>query len=104
MDECIAVFGRFRAGAHYKTEDCQMWIDTCRGTPDAWREEALRKAVPFCGMERVMFGVDCNPASLAENAPVHVRKDLDLLGNVLGLSQEQIDTFFFGACQGFWGE
>jgi hypothetical protein len=104
VDECIAVFGRFRAGAHYKTEDCQMWIDTCRGTPDAWREEALRKAVPFCGMQRVMFGVDCNPASLPDNAPVHVRKDLDLLGNVLGLSQEQIDAFFFGACQGFWGQ
>ena len=33
-----------------------MWIDTCRGTPDAWREEKVRKAIPFCTMERVMFG------------------------------------------------
>jgi len=104
VDECIAVFGRFRAGAGYKLENCQMWVDTCRGTPDAWREEALRKAIPFCGMQRVMFGVDCTPGTMVDNAPVHVRKDLDLLRNVLGVSQEQIDTFFFGACEGFWGE
>jgi predicted TIM-barrel fold metal-dependent hydrolase len=103
VDECIAVYGRFRAAAGYKTEACQMWIDTCRGTPDAWREEALRKAVPFCGVERLMFGVDGSPSSMADQAPVHARKDHDLLRNVLGLSQDQIETFFFGACEGFWG-
>ena len=102
VDECIAVFGRFRAAAGYKVEACQMWIDTCRGTPDAWREEALRKAVPFCGVERLMFGVDGTPSTMAANAPVHARKDHDLLRNVLGLSQDQIETFFFGACEGFW--
>jgi predicted TIM-barrel fold metal-dependent hydrolase len=104
VDECIAVFGRCRAAAGYKTEDCQMWIDTCRGTPDAWREEALRKAVPFCGVERLMFGVDGSPASMKEQAPVHVRKDLDLLRDVLGLSEAQIEMYFFGACEGFWEE
>ena len=103
VDECIAVFGRFRAAVGYDTGASQMWIDTCRGTPDAWREEALRKAVPFCGVERLMFGVDGSPESMAENAPVHARKDLDLLRNVLGLSQGQIETFFFGACEAFWG-
>ncbi|NSW57048.1 MAG: amidohydrolase [Armatimonadetes bacterium] len=104
VDECIAVFGRFRAASGYKLENCQMWIDTCRGTPDAWREEALRKAVPFCGVERLMFGVDSSPDGLAQNAPVHARKDHDILRNVLGLSQEQMDMFFFGACEAFWGE
>jgi predicted TIM-barrel fold metal-dependent hydrolase len=104
VDECIATFGRFRAAAGYKTEDCQMWIDTCRGTPDAWREEALRKAVPFCGVERLMFGIDGSPAGMKDQAPVHVRKDVDLLRDVLGLSAVQIETFFFGACEGFWGE
>lgn len=104
VDECIAVFGRFRAAVGYQTAGCQMWIDTCRGTPDAWREEALRKAVPFCSVQRLMFGVDGSPASMADQAPIHVRKDLDLLRDVLGLSEEQIQTFFFGACQQFWGE
>lgn len=103
VDECIAVYGRFRAASGYKNAGCQMWIDTCRGTPDAWREEALRKAVPFCGVERLMFGVDGSPASMKETAPVHVAKDLALLRNVLGLSEAQIETFFFGACEKFWG-
>jgi len=103
VDECIAVFGRFRAAAGYKTGASQMWIDTCRGTPDAWREEALRKAVPFCGVERLMFGVDGTPSNMPSQAPVHAAKDLALLRDVIGLSQEQIETFFWGACEGFWG-
>ena len=104
VDECIAVYGRFRAASGYKTEGCQMWIDTCRGTPDGWREEALRKAVPFCGVGRLMFGVDGTPSTMADNAPVHVQKDLMILRNIMGLSDEQIETFFWGACQGFMGE
>lgn len=104
VDECIAVFGRFRAAVRHHADACQMWIDTSRGTPDAWREEALRKAVPFCGVQRLMFGVDSSPSGLPDMAPVHVRKDYDLLCNVLGLSAEQIDTFFWGACEAFWSE
>jgi predicted TIM-barrel fold metal-dependent hydrolase len=104
VDECIAVFGRFRAAVRYETQACQMWIDTCRGTPDAWREEALRKAIPFCGIERLMFGVDGSPSTMASTAPVHVQKDLMILRNVIGLSEEQIETFFWGACASFFGE
>jgi len=103
VDECIAVFGRFRAATRYKLDNCQMWIDTCRGTPDAWREEALRKEIPFCSMERIMFGVDSSPGNLAEQAPVHIRKDTDLLRNLLGVSEQQIETFFWGAAEGFFG-
>lgn len=103
VDECIATFGRMRAAVGHSNERCQMWIDTCRGTPDAWREEALRKAIPFCGVDRLMFGVDTHPAGLAKSAPVHVRKDLDLLRDVIGLSQAQIETFFWGAAESFFG-
>lgn len=102
VDECIAVFGRFRAAVGYQTANCQMWVDTCRGTPDAWREEALRKTIPFCGSEHVMFGVDATPATLVGNAPVHVAKDLALLRDIIGLSETQIDQFFWGACEAFY--
>ena len=104
VDECIAVFGRFRAAAGYQNDGNQMWIDTCRGTPDAWREEALKKAIPFCGMERLMFGVDAHPTSLASNAPVHVAKDLAILRNIIGCTEQQIETFFWGACEAFFAE
>jgi predicted TIM-barrel fold metal-dependent hydrolase len=103
VDECLAVFGRFRAAAGYRTDDCRMWIDTCRGTPDAWREEALRKAVPFCGMERLMFGVDGSPSSLASQAPLHVQQDLTILRGVMGLSDHQVEQFFWGACEAMFG-
>jgi len=102
VDECLAVFGRFRAAMSDAPEDCQMWIDTCRGTPDAWRVEALSKAIPFCGMERLMFGVDASPQRLPQTAPVHVRKDMDILRNVIGVSEEQIEMFFWGAAARFY--
>lgn len=104
VDECLAVFGRFRAARRGTDEEPQMWVDTCRGTPDAWREEALAKAVPFCGMDHLMFGVDASPERLPENAPVHVAKDLTILRGVMGLSQEQIETFFWGAAAKFYGD
>lgn len=105
VDECLAVFGRFRAavrGDDRGMDACQMWIDTCRGTPDAWRLEALQKAVPFCGVERLMFGVDGSPGNLAQAGPVHIAKDTAILRDVMGLSAEQVETFFWGACEGFF--
>jgi predicted TIM-barrel fold metal-dependent hydrolase len=102
VDECLAVYGRFRAAAGYQSPACQMWVDTCRGTPDAWREEALRKAVPFCGVERLMFGVDGYPARLPQNGPEHAAKDLTILRDVMGLGQAQLETFFWGACEAFY--
>ena len=101
VDECIAVFGRFRAAAGYDASRSQMWVDTCRGTPDAWREEALRKAVPFCGADRLMFGVDGHPDTLPQTAPVHRSKDQAILRDVMGLTEAQIEAFFWGACASF---
>lgn len=102
VDECLAVFGRFRAAVRYQTADCQMWIDTCRGTPDAWRLEALRKAVPFCGTQRLMYGTDCTAGSIAGNAPWHIRKDTDILVNEMGLSEGQVQEFFWGAAEALY--
>jgi len=104
VDECIAVYGRFGAAVHGTGRENQMWIDTCRGTPDAWRVEALAKAVPFCGMEHVMFGVDTVPSSLPKSAPVHARKDKDILEGMMGLTEAQVETFFWGANARFHGE
>lgn len=102
VDECLAVFGHFRSIAHTRKLDCRMWIDTCRGTPDAWRLEALQKAVPFCGTSRLMYGTDCGSGSIGSTAPVHIRKDLDLLRSVMGLSEGQIEEFFWGAAERFY--
>jgi len=101
VDECLATFGHFRSASGYKDDGKGMWIDTCRGTPDAWREEALRKAVPFVGCKRLMYGTDGVPQGLAQYATEHIKKDTDLLRNVLGVSEEQIEDFFWNAAEAF---
>jgi predicted TIM-barrel fold metal-dependent hydrolase len=103
VDECIALFGHFNSVAHTRRTNCQMWIDCSRGTPDVWRLDALRKAVPFCGTGRLMYGTDCYAGSIGAAAPTSVRKDTELLQGVLGLSSEQVQQFFWGAAESLFG-
>jgi len=102
-DECLAVFGHSRSLAATRGDSSGMWIDCSRGTPDAWREEALRKAVIFAGCNRLMYGTDTAPQGLTSSAPVHIRKDLDLLRNQIGASEQQIEDFFWNAAEELYG-
>lgn len=95
-DECLALFGHFRSVAGTRQQPGRMWIDCSRGTPDAWRPEALHKATTFCGSGRLMYGTDTYPGQLLRSAPVMIQKDLDLLRG-MELSDEQIHEFFWGA-------
>ena len=79
-----------------------MWIDTCRGTPDAWRLDALQKAAAFCGTSRLMFGTDTTPGNLGKVAPIHTGKDMDLLRGQIGLREAQLEEFFWGAAEEFY--
>ena len=101
-DEYLAVFGHFGSAAAHRGNESGMWVDTCRGTPDAWRLDALRKAVAFCGTNRLMFGTDSSPATLGKIGPVHIRKDMDLLRNEIGLRDAQLEEFFWGAAEAFY--
>ncbi len=101
VDECLAVYGSFRSAAGWQSGKAQMWIDTCRGTPDAWRTDALRKAVPFVEASHLMFGVDGSPGNLARKGPEHVAADRSILAEVIGLSDEQLEMYFWGACDAF---
>lgn len=98
-DECMAVFGHFRSSVGYKSDRTPMWIDCSRGTPDAWRLDAMRKAVPFVGCQRLMYGTDGVPDGLAEYATSHIGKDLDILRNEIGVSQQQLEDFFWNAAE-----
>lgn len=96
-DECLAVFGHFNSAAHHLQVPNGMWIDTCRGTPDAWRTDALQKAVSFCGTSRLMYGSDTYPAHLASGGATMISKDLDLLRKVIGVSEQQLEDFFWNS-------
>ncbi|MGE5532255.1 MAG: amidohydrolase family protein, partial [Bacteroidota bacterium] len=101
-DECIALFGHFRSAAGHRGNESGMWIDTSRGTPDDWRLDALRKAVGFCGTNRLMYGTDTHPNTLGKSAPIHIGKDVDLLRGQIGVTEEQLQEFFWGAAEAFY--
>ncbi|MEN6302970.1 MAG: amidohydrolase family protein [Armatimonadia bacterium] len=97
-DECLALFGHFRSVAGTRQQGSRMWIDCSRGTPDIWRTDALHKATTFCGAGRLMYGTDASGSLLGRSAPPMIQKDVDLL-NELGLSDEDIHQFFWGAAE-----
>lgn len=99
IDECCAVWGHYRSASGDGKNQCQMWIDCSRGTPDAWRLEAMRKVIPFCGTAQVMYGTDTTPGLMTEMAPDHIRKDRDILKNEIGVSEAQLEQFFWGAAE-----
>ncbi|MBR5517594.1 MAG: amidohydrolase family protein [Clostridia bacterium] len=61
-DECIAVFGKFRA-AHRNnpTLSCEMFVDVTPGTPTVYRDDVFKKLLLTYDMkDNLMFGTDCN--------------------------------------------
>jgi predicted TIM-barrel fold metal-dependent hydrolase len=61
-DECIALFGRFKAYYDFKEdereEEIQMYIDTTPGTPKFYRREAFNRALSFGIADHMLFGSD----------------------------------------------
>lgn len=83
-EECLAVMGRMRAAAGYKSEGWQSYIDLTPGTPGHIRKQAVANAIEFCGPERILFGTDSTiPGDLAHQGR-QVAADLKLFDE-LGL-------------------
>jgi hypothetical protein len=87
VDECLAVYGRFRAAVRDRPEQMQMWIDTTPGTPPAWRREALHKAFAYADPARILWGSDSHGTSLAEHVPATRASDHRILRQELDLSE-----------------
>jgi uncharacterized protein len=92
-DECIATWGRMRAGAEYRDEKIQMFIDTTRGTPDFYREDALRKAIQYGALNWMIFGTDGMAGQTKEKVKEHVEKDKSILKK-LGVSKADQTKYF----------
>ena len=88
VDECLAVYGRFRSAASLSGEPMQMWIDTTPGTPPAWRVDALRKAFAYAGDEHILWGSDASGGTLGTHAAETLAGDRRILSAQLGLSDE----------------
>jgi len=93
-DECIAVFGRFRANletgicADERLDQMQMYIDTTPGTPKFYRREALRNALAYGAEDYMLFGSDSTATNL-QHAKHIAEIDRGIIGE-LGYSDEVI--------------
>jgi len=94
VEECLATVGSLRASAHAAGRPApRLYVDTTRGTPLTVREQALRIAVPFVGIDHLLYGSDGLGTELDSNQ--QVRWDTEVL-RVLGCSDEQIQRYFHG--------
>jgi len=103
VDECLAVYGRFRSYAQNTGMPIQMWIDTCPGTPAYWRPEALRKALGYCGSEHLLWGSDSNTQNLGSYAPQVLAMDRRILREELGEDSATEQRWLSGNVAAFLG-
>jgi len=94
-DECIALFGRFRANLRgsllgdERAEGMQMYIDVTPGTPKLYRREVFKKALAYgCG-DYMIFGSDSSASNL-QNARHVAGMDRGIIRE-LGYSDEVIN-------------
>ncbi len=82
-DECLALFGQWRALKNKYKITSEMFVDTTPGTPPEYREDALRKLLAF-GAENVMlFGTDNTISgqhidNVTEIWKTHLQKDINI--------------------------
>lgn len=113
-DECMAVFGKVRDSGHRLrdpktgknyTEVPTMYIDTTPGPKEIWRREALQKIYltqfkdPI--KDRLMFGTD---GHVHNYRVAHCRRFQDFddaLFREMGLTGEQVDSYYRKALQSF---
>ena len=95
-DECIALFGRFRANLRRsgfsedeRAKEMQMYIDITPGTPKFYRREVLRKALAYGCEDYMIFGSD-SFASNFMNAKYVAEMDRGIMRE-LGYSDEMIE-------------
>ncbi|MEN6478672.1 MAG: amidohydrolase family protein [Anaerolineales bacterium] len=88
VDECLAVYGRFRALHDEDHAEPQMWIDTTPGTPPAWRTDALRKTLCYAGHEHMLWGSDATGNEVGEYGRRVLHGDRRILHSELGASAD----------------
>jgi len=93
VDECIALWGRFRSYTLRELGrgrgDIQMFIDITPGTPLIYRRNALQKLIAYGVEDYMLFGTDCRAGKL-EYAKQHIERDTAILRQLIGVSEETV--------------
>jgi len=58
-DECLALYGQWRALSRKGEISSHLFLDATPGTPPAWREDVFSKLVAFGATDGLVFGTDC---------------------------------------------
>jgi len=101
VDECLAVFGKFRHAASVRPDAPEMFIDTTPGTPEIYRAEALTKlfTIGYNLSDHAIFGTDGSaPGYEAEWTRTWADRDLAILRR-LGLGEDVQARYFGGNLQ-----
>jgi len=105
VDECIALWGRFRAALRERgegAENMQMFIDITPGTPLIYRRESLQKLIAYGAEDYMVFGTDCSAGRLGY-ARYHVERDVAILTQEIGVSRKTVDKILGGNALKFLG-
>ncbi len=90
VDECLALWGRFRASLEEIGGEMRMFIDITPGTPLMYRKDSLQKLIAYGAEDHMLFGTDCIAGGL-ERGKLHVARDTSILRQVIGASREVIN-------------
>ncbi|MEM2740254.1 MAG: amidohydrolase family protein [Candidatus Bathyarchaeia archaeon] len=106
VDECIALWGRFRSYTLRELgrsrDDIRMFIDITPGTPLIYRRNALQKLIVYGVEDYMLFGTDCR-ASRLEHAKQHIERDTSILRQLIGVSEETVGKIMGGNALRFLG-
>ena len=95
-EECLAVMGRMRAAAGYKTEGWQSYIDLTPGTPRHIRKQAVSNAIDFCSGEHIIWGSDSTIPGDPSHQAALIQSDLKIFAEA-GLDAKQQERIFSGS-------
>lgn len=92
VNECIALWGRFRHAAQRAGRELQMFIDATPGTPPLYRRETFAKLMAYGAQDYVMFGSDSTTSNLEYSSRVR-EADMRILREELGMPEEVVDKY-----------
>jgi predicted TIM-barrel fold metal-dependent hydrolase len=108
-DECLALYGQWRAAKHSLCITSEMFIDITPGTPSFYRKEALKKLLLFNAEDGLIFGTDFKLTThdfsyiQPEQWEKRINDDKEIF-NQIGVSAETTEKIFYKNFLRFFGD
>jgi len=104
-DECLAVMGRMLDAAGWDRNKWQSYIDITPGPPPYIRKQAVKNAIEFCGVNRIMFGSDSFvPTDMTLENQKNALADYRRIFDELEVSPKDQERIFSGTAKELFGK